>query len=71
MILCCFEAVNVNGHFSRTKAFNNIQALIKKQKQEQNKLYNPHRNISLDQCVGDSTTPVSEWFNLSDWREWD
>lgn len=71
MIMCCYEAVNENGHFSKQKAFINMRALIQKQKHDQNTLYNPYRNISLDQCFGDSKTPVSEWLNVTDWKEWE
>jgi hypothetical protein len=71
MILCCYAAVNDNGHFSKNKALGNIRALAQKQRHEQNTLYNPYRNISLNQCFGDSKTPVSEWLNVSGWREWE
>lgn len=48
-----------------------IRKYFVEQRRENNTLYNPYRNISLDQRVGDSRSPVSDWLNTSDWREWD
>lgn len=48
-----------------------ISSYFKQRNQETNKLYNPWRNISIDQCFGESGMPVSEWINLTGWREWD
>ena len=71
MILCCYEAYDERRRLSKSDAIINIRTLTRKQKRDRNTLYNPHRNISLNQCIGDSKTPVSDWLNLSEWREWD
>lgn len=71
MIMCCYEAFNKDGRFSKSNAIMNIQTLIREQKRDRNTLYNPYRNISLDQCIGGSKRPVSDWLDLSEWREWD
>ena len=70
LIVCCYEAVSESGRFSKTKARRNIESLSRKQKNEINKLYNPYRNVSLDQCFGESRTAASEWLSVSDWQEW-
>ena len=71
MIVCCFEVANVHKTFSKTKAASSIETMVQKRNRESNILYNPYRNISLNQCVGESRVPVSEWMNLSDWQEWE
>lgn len=71
MILCCYEAIDERGRFSKRIASQSIAEITAKQQQEYYTLYNPHRNISLDQPLGDSRTPASEWLNVSDWREWE
>ena len=53
------------------RATDAIRKYFVAQRRENNTLYNPYRNISLDQCVGDSQSPVSDWLNTGDWREWD
>ena len=53
------------------KAAKAIKEYLAKQRRDNSMLYNQRRNISLDQCIGDSRNPVSDWLNLSDWREWD
>ena len=71
LILCCYEAIGDNGRFSGRKASQIIDTMKKKKSSDRNKLYNPYRNISLDQCIGESKTPVSEWLNITDWKEWE
>lgn len=70
IVLCCYEAMDETGHFSRAKTLSRIKDLTQKQRREQNTLYK-RNNISFNQCVGDSKTPVSEWLNVSGWREWE
>ncbi len=50
---------------------NLISEIIKRKSDETRNLYNPHKNISIDQCIGDSKVPVSDWFNLTNWSEWE
>ena len=71
LIVCSYEAVSESGRFAKLMAQRNIESLSQKQKKEINKLYNPYRNISLDQCFGESRTVASEWLNVSAWKEWD
>ena len=71
MVACCFEAWSAKSKNSAAKAAASIDALFRKQRRDENTLYNPYRNISLNQCIGDSTQPVSDWLNASAWREWD
>lgn len=47
-----------------------IQETVRQQHRVDNELYNPYRNISLNQCFGDSKASASEWLNLTDWIEW-
>ena len=72
MIACCCEAWNTKKRTSdATKlAKELIISILKKQATERFTLYHDKRNISLDQCIGDSRTPVSEWLLLDDWDEW-
>lgn len=52
------------------KAIEAIRGCFAEQRRENNALYNPYRNISLNQCIGDSRSPVSDWLNTNDWQEW-
>jgi len=71
MILCCYEAWKVQKRNPADHARAAIADGIKKRKCEASTLYNKHRNISLDQCFGESKTPAADFLNLSDWREWE
>ena len=55
---------------AKYKALRRIEELTQKQRREQNTLYK-RNNISFNQCIGESKTPVSEWLNVSGWREWE
>jgi hypothetical protein len=71
LIVCCYEAMNERKAFSKFRAKQIIDTMIRERNRENNILYNPFRNISINQCFGESKVPVSEWMNLSEWREWD
>lgn len=71
MILCCYDAWAHSKRDAASRAITAIKDYFSERNREENILYNPYRNISLNQCIGDSTTPVSEWLNVSDWKEWD
>ena len=71
MILCCYEAWKVQKRSPANYARAAIADGIKKRKHEAATLYNKRRNISLDQCFGESKTPAANILNLSDWREWE
>lgn len=53
------------------KATEAIREYFAEQRRENNTLYSPYRNISLNQHIGDSRFPVSDWLNISGWQEWD
>ena len=61
-------AMGNKGIITRTQE--RIKAHIAAQNREITHLYNPYRNISLNQCFGESKTPVLEWLDLSGWQEW-
>lgn len=72
MIVCCYNAKEKycgNTFFKHVHSL--ISEVIKKQNNETQYLYNSHKNISINQCISDSKTPVSDWLNLSDWSEWE
>lgn len=71
MIACCCEAWNGNKRNPTARAKAAIACVFEKERRDANTLYNQYRNISLNQCFGESKTQISEWLNLSDWREWD
>jgi len=71
MLLCCCEAWEVQKRNPADHARAAIADGIKKRKFEASTLYNKHRNISLDQCFGESKTPAADFLNLSEWREWE
>lgn len=68
--LCCCISDRVRDRFVK-RATEAIRDFFAEQRRENNILYNPYRNISLDQSYGDSNSCVSDWLNVSDWREWD
>lgn len=73
MVACCYEAWNIkrsNADAARL-AISLFEAWCQKRTNEQLTLYNNKRNISFNQCIGESRTPVSEWFNPNNWSEWD
>ena len=71
MVACCCEAWSTKSKNSAANAAAKIDALFRKQRRDENTLYNRYRNISLNQCIGDSTRPVSDWLNVPDHRESD
>ena len=71
MILCCYEAWNIQKRKPAEHARAAIADGIKKRKCEASTLYNKRRNISLDQCFGESKTPAADFLNLTEWREWE
>ena len=71
LIVCCYEALNERKAFSKLRAKQIIDTMIRERNRENNILYNRFRNISINQCIGESKVPVSEWMNLSEWREWE
>ena len=71
IVICCLSAeAKYRGDRFVECVSNLISEVIKKKNDEARDLYNPYKNISIDQCIGDSKIPVSDWLNLSDWSEW-
>lgn len=67
--LCCYEALDQRRRFSKKKAVQYIHEMLKRRREEYYRLYNPRRNISLNQSFGESDIPVSEWLDLSKWLD--
>ena len=71
MIVCCLSA---KGKYKGDRFIERVSNLIfeasKKRNDEIHYLYNPYKNISINQCIGDGKIPVSDWLNLSDWFKW-
>jgi hypothetical protein len=71
MELICLEEMQKPKKKALSFAQERIRSHFREEANKQRILYNPSRNISLNQCVGESKTPVSEWLNTTGWREWD
>ena len=66
LVLYCEEADHAaSGCRFRDRALRIVEAALRRQRQETNKLYNPYRNLYLDKCYGDSKTPLGEWMHFS------
>ena len=70
MIKLCLEAWQLSNKNPADLARQMITDNIQTKKFEAAVLYS-RRNISLNQCFGDSKTPAGEFLNLSDQEEWD
>lgn len=69
IVLCYTKNVHKNRH-NQEKASSAISSFFKEKQREENTIYNPHRNISFNQCFGDSNVPLSEWLNVTpNWDE--
>ena len=64
MVMFCYMMNHDHSKERIEKVRCEIELSFKEIRKENNILYNPHRNISLDQCIGNSKTPVSEWMNF-------
>ncbi len=72
MILCCYEIAAGGRHNSfANEAKQQIMEMQKEERKRDNAINNPYRNFSLNQCFGDSKTPVSEWLIPPGQSEWD
>lgn len=67
LVLYCLEAdcATSTGSFY-SKASRIVEAALRKQRQEASKLYNPHRNLYLDKCYGESKVPLGAWMSFSE-----
>lgn len=67
LVLLCLEADcgrAAPGGF-QARASRLIRAELETRRKETQKLYNPFKNLCLDQCYGDSRTPLGAWLDLS------
>ena len=71
MVLICLEAMQKPNKKALAVARERIRYYFREESKKQRILYNPSRNISLNQCLGESKTPVSEWLNVTGWQEWE
>lgn len=71
MALICLEEMKEPNKKAISSAQKRIRDHFREERHKQRILYNPSRNISLNECIGESKTPVSEWLNVAGWREWD
>ena len=70
MELICLEEMHKPNTKALSHARERIRDHFKEESSKRRILYNS-RNISLNQCFGESKTPVSEWLDVTGWREWD
>ena len=67
LVLLCLEAdrgrPSLRGF--RARADRLIRAELETRRQETQTLYNPFKNLYLDQCYGDGKTPLGTWMDLS------
>ena len=70
MELICFEEMQRPNNKALLRAQERIRDYFREESNKFRVLYNP-RNISLNQCIGESKTPVSEWLNVTGRQEWD
>ena len=61
MALICLEEMKEPNKKAISSAQKRIRDHFREERHKQRILYNPSRNISLNECIGESKTPVSEW----------
>lgn len=65
LVLHCEEAELSSGGTFLERACRKIDAELYEQVQKAYRLYNPHRNLYLDKCYGESKRPLSEWMDFT------
>lgn len=72
LVMICEEEDNVSStkNVFYRRACEHIENVLKKQKREQNELYNPYKNLYLDKCYGDSKRPLVEWLRIDNGEDW-
>ena len=71
IIAICYAVPTHKRDRFNDRATKAIRNFLTEQQRENNILYNPHRNISLNQSFDNGRSLVSDWLNVSDWKEWD
>lgn len=63
LVMICYQTQAVSKRDFDLRAASAIRAYFSSRKAE---CIRSKRNLSLDQCIGESKVPVSEWLNLSE-----
>ena len=69
LVVHCKEAELLSGGTFFDRVCKQIDADLYEQAQKVRKLYNPYRNLYLDQCYGESKRPLGEWMDFSKYKE--
>ncbi len=69
LVLHCEEAEHSSGGTFLERACRRIDADLYEQTQKVRRLYNPYRNLYLDQCYGERKCPLGEWLDFEKYRE--
>ena len=69
LVVHCKEAELLSGGTFFDRVCKQIDADLYEQAQKVRKLYNPYRNLYLDQCYGESKRPLGEWMGFSKYKE--
>ena len=69
LVLHCEEAELSSGGTFLERACREIDAELYEQVQNVYRLYNPHRNLYLDKCCGESKRPLGEWMDFTKYEE--
>jgi len=68
MMTICFEVDHEVMHKKagfKEIAIKKINEYLYEKRQEEQKLYNPYKNIYLDKCYRNSKVPLGAWMNFS------
>lgn len=63
MVMICYSVWREARSHRDVLAKQRIKSFFSQRKAENCTLYNNRRNLSLDQCIGDSNRPVYDYFN--------
>ena len=66
LVMICYQTQAASNRNFDMRAASAMRAYFSSRKAE---CIRSKRNLSLDQCIGESKVPVSEWLNLSDRME--
>ena len=69
LVLHCKEADLLSRGTFLERVCKRIDADFHEHTQKAYRLYNPHRNLYLDKCYGESKRPLGEWMDFSKYRK--
>lgn len=69
LVLHCKEADLLSRGTFLERVYKRINADLREQTRKAYRLYNPHCNLYLDKCYGESKRPLGEWMDLSKYRK--